>query len=173
MFFYILFFILCFGVALSIVVWSIRNGIAPMPTSPKAKLAWLKALPPQVSGSIYELGSGWGTLILPLAYRYPLATVTGFETSPAPYLFSRMACKGAKNVQLLRRNFFHADLSDAGLIICYLYPGAMRRLKDKFEKELKAGTWVISNTFAIPGWEPLQQIEVGDIYRTRIYVYRK
>ncbi len=32
-------------------------------------------------------------------------------------------------------DFFNVDLKDAGLVVCYLYPGAMERLKDKFEKD--------------------------------------
>lgn len=156
----------------SIVLWSIRNGIAPMPTSPKAKRALLKALPPTISGTVYELGAGWGTLLLPLARRYPHAETIGFETSPIPYLVARARIRGFQNIKLQRQDFMQTDLADAGLVVCYLYPEAMRRLKIKFEVELKAGTWVISNTFAIPGWEPLQVVSVDDLYRNKIYIYK-
>lgn len=158
-------------ILLSIVIWSILNGIAPMPSSPKAKQALLKALPPTLTGVAYELGAGWGTLLIPLSRHYE--QVVGFETSPFPFLVARarMILETLSNVKLYRRDFFKANLQDAGLIVCYLYPKAMARLKGKFEQELRPGTWVISNTFAIPGWEPDQVIEVGDLYRTKIYVY--
>lgn len=158
----------------SIVIWSIRNGIAPMPTSFKAKQALLKALPPTVSGEVYELGAGWGTLLLPLAQRYPHTSIIGFETSTIPFYvtYLRMALKTLPNLKLYRRDFFQADLQKAGLVVCYLYPEAMRRLKVKFEKELRPGTWVISNTFAVPGWKAIDKVEVGDLYRTVVYIYK-
>lgn len=170
----LLFLLFSIGLAISIVYWSIRNGIAPMPTSFKAKQALIQALPPTVSGNIYELGAGWGSLLLPLAQRYPYSEVTGFETSPLPFFVTRcrLYVKGLTHAKVLRRDFFKADLSDAGLIVCYLYPGAMHRLKSKFEAELKKGTWIISNTFAIPGWQPLQVVEVNDLYRNKIYLYQ-
>lgn len=173
---FFLFLILLSSVALaiSIVVWSMRNGIAPMPTSFKAKKALVQSLPPIVSGNIYELGAGWGTLLLPLARCYPHSEVTGFETSPLPFFVTscRLRLSGLPNAAALRRDFYTIDLSEAGLVVCYLYPGAMQRLKSKFEAELKKGAWVISNTFAIPGWQPLQVVEVQDLYRNKLYVYR-
>lgn len=73
------FFLLsCIGLAISIVVWSICNGIVPMPTSFKAKRALIQSLPPGLSGNVYELGASLGTLLLPLAQRYPHTKVTGF-----------------------------------------------------------------------------------------------
>ena len=64
-----------------------------------------------------------------------------------------------------------ASWTDHIAFVCYLYPGAMRQLKEKFIKELKPGTMIISNTFAIPGWIPQQVWEVNDLYKTKIYRY--
>ena len=49
----------------------------------------------------------------------------------------------------------------------------MKRLKEKLEAELKPGTLVISNTFAIPGWAYEKMLEVDDLYRTKIYLYKR
>ena len=76
------------------------------------------------------------------------------------------------NGRLQRRDFFSMDLADAGLVVCYLYPGAMEKLKVKFERELKPGCWVITHTFAVPGWKAEAVYPVDDLYRTQIYVYR-
>lgn len=168
------FFILLFS-AVSIIVWSVRNGIAPMPTSPKAKKILLaKALPHEIQGPIFELGSGWGTLVFPLAKQFPLSQVTGYESSLIPYGVSKIVSFffRQKNLRLARRDFFQEDLHEAALVVCYLYPGAMSKLKLKFEKELQPGTWVISNTFAIPGWYPIHVYEVNDLYRSKILVYK-
>ena len=97
-----------------------------------------------------------------------------YELSPLPYLFSWIVNKicPKHNLCFERVDFFEKDLTDAGLVVCYLYPGAMARLKSKFDKELKPGTWVISNTFAVPGWHPVKIVEVADLYHTKIYLYR-
>ena len=144
-----------------------------MPSSLKAKRCLLSALPQPLHGKIYELGTGWGTLLFPLARQYPDCQVVGFETSPIPYLVSRIRqlyCR-LPNVVLERRDFFSVLYGDADLIVCYLYPGAMRKLQVKFDRELKPGTWVVSNTFALPGWTPVSVIEVRDLYYSKIYVY--
>ena len=162
------------GIVISLVAWSIKNGISPMPTSFKAKSALLALLPSDLQGKIYELGSGWGTLMLPLARHYPRNMIIGFETSPLPYGFSLIWLKiiPLKNVKIMRQDFFSADLKEASLVVCYLYPGAMKKLKDKFQKELKPGTFVISNTFSITGWKVERLIEVGDLYHSKIYLYK-
>lgn len=153
----------------SIVAWTIINGISPMPSSSKAKKK-LQEILPNIDGPVYELGSGWGTLARILAKTYPHQHVIGYETSFFPYWISRLLYN-RNNLVFYRKNFFEVDLSQAALIVCYLYPGAMRQLKEKFIKELKPGTVIISNTFAIPGWTPKQVWEVNDLYKTKIYRY--
>lgn len=148
------------------VFYSWKLGISPMPSSSQAKKVIYSLLPLEVNGAVYELGAGWGDILKELSSRYP--NVIGYELSPLPWAVSALRTKKS-----LRKDFFEADLSDAGLIVCYLYPGAMRKLKEKFENELKPGTIIISNTFQIPGWEPKQVINLRDLYRTPIYLYEK
>jgi hypothetical protein len=127
-----------------------------------------------IHGPIYELGSGWGTLIVPLALQYPSFEVIGYESSPIPYLASkiRASTKRLSNVKIYRKDFLKVNLKDAGMIICYLYPAVMKSLKGKFQKELAPGTWVVSHTFAVPDWQPHAMYEVEDLYKTKIYIYR-
>jgi Methyltransferase small domain len=175
--FFFLSILLCLcllAILLSIVGYSLYHGITPMPTSRKTKNCLLLALPKTIkAGKIYELGAGWGTLAFPLAAHYPQNQVVAFENSPVPYLFSkgRALIDSHSNLAILKRNFFSISLEDAALVVCYLYPLAMTNLKEKFKKELKPGTWIISNTFAIPGWKPENIYQVPDIYRTKIYLY--
>lgn len=157
-------------ILLLIVIWTVKAGISPMPTLAKVKQSLLNALPATFEGSIVELGSGWGTLARPLAQKYPQSTVTGYEISPVPYFISKLTGRES-NLCYVRQDFFQADLSQASLVVCYLYPAAMKRLKAKFEKELKKGSLIVSHTFAIPGWTPEKAIEVDDLYKTKIYFY--
>ena len=129
---------------------------------------------PDTEGPIYELGSGWGHLLWLLAKRYPKASIIGIESSFIPYLFSRLLFSifPKKNLVIKKVNFYKTNLSDASLVVCYLYPGAMTKLKKKFKTELKPGTFVISNTFAIPNWKPEKEIVLDDLYSSKIYLYR-
>jgi len=165
-----IFILICFGMVFSIVLWSLRMGIAPMPTTQKAKRALLSLLPPECEGVVYELGSGWGNLAWALAKRYPKAQIRAYEMSPIPYFFAKL-CFSAPNLHYFRRDFRDISLKNADLIVCYLYPGAMQQLKVKFEQELKPGTFIASNTFAIPGWKPEKAVKLDDLYRTPIYLY--
>ncbi len=171
----VLFIAASLAVTLSVVYWTLRNGISPMPTSRLAKRGVLHLAEKAEPKNIYELGSGWGSLLIPLAEEHPRSFVIGYETSPIPYFISwaRIKASGLSNVAVIRKNFFEEDISDASLIVCYLYPGGMERLKIKFERELKKGAFVISNTFAVPGWVPLETVKVQDFYHTIVYLYRR
>lgn len=137
-----------------------------MPTSPKVQKALLSSLPVHLEGTILELGSGWGTLAFALAKRYPNTQVIGYETSLIPYLFSLLLRR--QNLVFKRKDFFNEPLN-ATLAVCYLYPAAMQRLKQKLEKEGKIA--IITHTFAVNGWKATKIIEVNDLYKTRIYLY--
>lgn len=167
-------FFLAVWILFSIIFWSIRNGISPMPTSSKAKKCLLDLLPTHPPGPIFELGSGWGSLAFPLAKLYPNIVVTAYETSPIPYFFSkfRQILTPLPNLKIVRQDFFNVPLPPDALVVCYLYPGAMRRLKPKFEAELSYKSLIISNTFGIPGWNPVKTVVVPDLYLTKIYVYK-
>jgi SAM-dependent methyltransferase len=159
-------------IALTIVIWTQINGISPMPTAPKVKRRLFGVLPKDIEGPIFELGCGFGTLMIPLSKRYSNNNVIGFETSPFPYLVSKMIALFHPNMSVKWQNFYNISLDEAGLIVCYLYPGAMEKLEEKFE-ELKPGTYFVTHTFSLPNTEPMRVYEVEDLYRTKIYLYQR
>ena len=160
--------------------YTIRTGISPVPTTPKVADEIFAAIPPEglvppaPQGTVYELGSGWGGLALALARRFPDRAVVGYELSPLPWLVSRLLSRlrPRANLTLRRADFMAADLSDAALVVCYLYPGAMRRLRGKFEVELPADALVVSTAFLVPGWRPAEVRHAADQYQTPVYLYR-
>lgn len=138
-----------------------------MPSTRPAKQAIKRLLPEKIEGTVYELGSGWGGLLKILQDKYPSNKVIGYELSLFPWIVSFLRTRVA-----FRKDFFKADLTDAGLIVCYLYPKQMRKLYEKFKKEVKPGTLVVSNTFSIPGLTPLKVETLDDLYQTKIYLYQ-
>ena len=162
-------------VALSILWSTIRTGISPMPSS-RTALACLQGLLPETcTGTVLELGSGWGGLALALAQRYPRAQVVGYELSLLPYLYSRLASRraGCRNLQLERADFFAAAMGEADIVVCYLHHEAMSRLAPLLAEKLAPGALVVSNTFQLPGWTPEATVQLTDMYRNRLYRYRQ
>jgi trans-aconitate methyltransferase len=158
--------------ALSIVGSTIRAGISPMPSSARAVRAVLELLPDE-RGSVADLGSGWGTLTTALARAWPGVAVVGYELSPVPWLFSVIRARlFTPQVRLHRGDFMRAELGTATVVVCYLYPGGMTRLKGKLLAELRPNTVVISNTFALPDWTPERVVTLGDLHQTKVYRYR-
>lgn len=145
-----------------------------MPTSFKVKRKLIEELPDTFEGKIADLGSGWGTLLFALAEKYPHAKIIGYETSPIPYFVSKILCclKGKKNIQLQRVDFFEIPWEQFDMVICYLYPGAMREIEKKVP-ELHKNALLVSHTFALSDRKPGKEVECPDLYRTKIYFYWK
>jgi hypothetical protein len=156
-----------FVVLLLLLLFTWKNGVSPMPTSHKIRNVLLENLPELSTGTIIELGSGWGNLLFPLSKKYVDCSIIGFENSPIPYLFSSFI-NHSKNLKIVRHDFFEQSLQEANLIVCYLFPASMEKLKDKLERELRPGTQVVSHTHEIPNWKPKKTISVDS---TLIYLY--
>ena len=156
------------------IVWStLRVGISPMPSSALACRAMLAAAAQAPPGSIVDLGSGWGTLAIRCARAWPERRVIGYELSWVPWLVSMLFkhLLRLRNLELRREDFLQADLASAAVLLCYLFPRGMQDLANKLRRE--AGhPLVVSNTFALPSFEPDEVMQLQDIYRTRVYVYR-
>ena len=166
--------VLALAAAGLVLTYTLIIGISPLPTTPRARRAMFDLLPTELEGTIFELGSGWGTLAVPLARRYPRCRVVGYELSPVPWLFSRLrqVVQRLPNLTLNRGDFHCAPLGDAALVVCYLFPGGMEKLKPKLEAELAPGTLILSNFFRVPGWRPAKEATVADMHASTIYLYR-
>ncbi len=121
---------------------------------------------------IYDLGSGDGR-VARMAANYGLRAV-GIEQSRVLTWWARLRTflkrRTRYPVSFVRGNFWTVNLGDAAVIFCYLLPDAMVKLKDKFERELKPGTYVISRAFSIPGWKPKDVLRFGK-RKMPVYLY--
>lgn len=122
----------------------------------------------QSSARLVELGSGDGRLLSTATKHGFLAT--GYEISLLPLLISfgrRLLAR--TNFQVKYQSLWSADVSRAEIIFVFLMPGIMPNLVNKFAKELAPKTLVVSYTWPIPTWAPL---EVSDLPgRVKIFVY--
>lgn len=185
--------LLVFLAACSIVWSTLVAGISPMPSSRAARDAMLPLFDKVdalqnatnssgnagVVGKIAELGSGWGNLLMVLARRYPQRHIIGYEISWLPWLASLLLIRlyRLNNVQVVRKDFLKQDLSKASVMVCYLYPDAMQAISGKLQTEQGGkmfesdARFLISNNFALPGFEPDETVKVKDFYQSPVYLY--
>lgn len=157
------------------IIWStLRIGISPMPSSLAACRAMVAASENSPPGPIVDLGSGWGTLAIAFARKYPQRSIVGYELSWLPWLFSCALKRLMKldNLVFRRKDFRQAPWADPAVIVCYLYQQGMRDLERRLAEEGRPPALLLSNTFALPARRPDELIRLDDLYRTPIYVYR-
>ncbi|MCD9022094.1 class I SAM-dependent methyltransferase [Cohnella silvisoli] len=159
--------------SLSIVYVSWKNGISPMPSSAPVRQAVAEEISRlSKKGVIVEAGSGWGTLALHVAKRCRGWRIVGIENSAVPLWVSRLIARLSRaSVTFVRGDLYAYSYEEVELVLCYLYPGAMKRLSPIFQEQLKPGARIISVCFSLPGWQPDKIITCRDLYRTKIYVY--
>ncbi len=141
----------------------------------KVGKAILQQNPPseQYTPHIIEAGSGWGTLAFQLAKDCPTVRIRGIENSPIPLWYSRLLARLQRlGITFQQGDLYHYAYTEADIVVCYLFPGAMNRLAPILERQCRKNTYVISVYFALPGWEPERVIRCRDLHRTPVYVYR-
>lgn len=133
-----------------VLAYHFMTGVPPMPTKP-AEAADVVALLKQAcmpqQPVIYELGCGWGSLVLTLARAFPDARIKGIELSPLPYWIARYRTRNMPNVSLKRGDFRDCDITDADAVTCYLMIKSMPQLSAFLDRMLAPGAMVVAVTF--------------------------
>jgi len=145
-----------------------------MPSSNKANHVMTKLIDETGSGPIIDLGSGWGNFAIFIAKKNLQRQVIGYELSLFPWLISLLFKKILRlnNLTLYRQNFYNINLPVASVIVCYLYPEAMLKIKKKLLLEQPNIDFLISNNFALPAWKSYKKIQLNDFYKSPIYLYK-
>lgn len=141
---------------------------APYVRSSRKKIAaMIDAAAIQPGETIFDLGSGDGTLLLEAGRRG--AKGVGFDINPFLVWYSRMRAKFSGlegRIEIFRKDFRTSCLKDADVVFLYLWPETLEKLQAKLVSELKPGARVISNAFPIPGWKT-QEAKNG------VFLYQK
>lgn len=173
----VLILLLIFSFTLLVVYSSVIIGLimakgVPFVSLPKkdwVKMCEVAKLRPGLK--VFDLGCGKANLLVVAAKLYG-ATGVGYEISLWPYLWGHFRSWWHRaHLELHLKNFMSADLSDADVVFCYLFPSAMARLEPKFERELKSGAKVVSYAFRLPNREPNEVIEGDKTGKGKISVY--
>lgn len=121
--------------------------------------------------TVIDLGSGWGTLLLPLAKRFPEHKFIGIERGFLPFKVSAWRARRLKNLSFRKQDFFETDIGEADIIFVFLLNSTMAKLTSKIKREMKSGSTVIANRFPMKSEIPDKEVSLGSKYYT-YYVYK-
>lgn len=150
---------------------AIRTRVPLYLSSPRAADELAKRLPMQ--GSLIDLGCGLGGPLAQVQKQRPDARLAGIEAAPLNWLISKLRLLGRADIRL--GSLWDADLSTYDIVYAYLSPAPMVRLAAKARAEMKPGSLLISNTFAIPGCEADEIVDIskpGDLSHARLLIWR-
>lgn len=131
----------------------------------------LRRLPDRAGLRVIDLGCGLGGWLVALRRRRPDLEVAGVEVAPLNWLVSRLRLAGRGEVRL--GSIWDADLSRYDVVYAYLSPAAMPRLWEKVRQEMRPGSLFISNSFGVPGVQPDEVVELNDVSRAKLLVWRR
>ncbi len=117
-----------------------------------------------------DLGCGFGGVVRAVAGDG--YTASGVETAPMAFLIARVLSSLERRGTILRRDLWTVDLSDVDVVYTFLSPEPMPALYKKAKAEMKPGSLLVSNSFAVEGIEPHEVWELPDRRRTQLFLYR-
>jgi len=119
---------------------------------------------------IYELGCGRARFLRMIEKKFPSIELIGIENLSSLYLLTKLSrqLQGSK-IKLLKKDFFAIDLKEADIIYCYLNNLTMKKLGEKFSRECRVGTQIISRSFPIPQFTPEKVLVIR---KKKVYFYQ-
>jgi hypothetical protein len=173
------FFLAAFLILL-VVYWStFRTQVPLYLSSDKVWHALEELLPSKPGLRFVDLGSGLGGVLTHLAGVRPDGLYTGVESAPLPFLWSwlRIRLGGHRNCKVHWGSIWNdrleaCNLSQYDMVFAYLSPVPMERLWHKARAEMRPGSMFISSTFAVPEQSPHETVQVDDLHRSTLLVWR-
>jgi SAM-dependent methyltransferase len=164
-----------FGALAALVLLYGRIWRSPVPiffSSRRAQAALAKLLPSDRSISFLDAGCGDGRVLARLALRRPESHFEGIEHAMGLWLAARLRCRTLRTqCRVLRGNLWSRTLTQYDVVYAFLSPVVMERLWEKAQREMRPGTLLVS-AFAVPNISADEHIEVPDVFRTRLHVWR-
>lgn len=119
-----------------------------------------------------DLGCGTAGTLLQLARRFPRGQFVGVETAPLLFVFAWLRCLLQENCSIRYQSLWQVDLATFDVAYCFLSPVPMPRLWAKAQTEMRAGSWLISNTFEIADVPADQVFEINEGRQTRLLLWQ-
>lgn len=144
-------------------IWA--RGVPFVSLSKKQLRAVDKNIKLKPGDRVVDLGCG-DARVLRMFEKQGVKDLTGYEINFWAYLLAKIKNKLLKSKsKVYFKNFKKVDLSKYNVIFCYLLDNYLNSLKEKFDKELKPGTKIISHSFSIKNWHKPEKIGKMFVYR--------
>lgn len=117
-----------------------------------------------------DLGSGMGGVVRALDGDGRKAR--GVETAPMVWLLSALMSKLTGCGRILRQDIWSTDISGEDIVYAFLSPEPMPSLYAKARAEMKPGSLLVSNSFAVPGIAADETWELPDRRKTKLFLYK-
>ena len=113
------------------------------------------------NGKFYDLGSGFGRIVISVAEKYGVNCV-GVEVDPLKCWWTNMMIRRKKlqgRISMIHANFLNVNLRDADMVFVFLSSTTdiMERLRKKMWEEMRPGSVVVSYVHKFNSWSPLKQ----------------
>lgn len=148
-------FLLLTGCGSSVAVWT--DGEVPFVRSTPEVIERMLELARVKPGDVlYDIGSGDGAILIYAAKKYGIKGV-GIEIDQGLVERARSNAYAEKVQHLVEfraEDAFTVDISPATVVTLYMLPEFNAKLRPIMDRQLKAGTRVVSHDFPIEGWVP-------------------
>jgi len=153
------------------VYWGVsRNRVPLYLSSPGAAQAVAELLPRDRDFTFLDVGCGLGSILAYLARTRSAGLYHGVELAPVPFMLCRLrAALIGRNCRVRWDDFRNLDFGRYEVIYAYLSPAAMGALWNKAALEMRPGSLLVSNSFAVPGVQPTFTLDAGG---SRLLVWR-
>jgi ribosomal protein L11 methylase PrmA len=132
-----------------------NKSVPWVPTMGEYIDGFFELAPVSSSDVVYDLGCGDGRLLF-AALEKGAGRCVGIDIDSKKISEAKELAvdKGIDDkVTFIESDFMDQDLSEATVILCYLFPEVMNDLQPKFEKELRSGTRIVSEVFSVMKWK--------------------
>lgn len=115
---------------------------------------------------VFDLGCGDGRVLIAAARRFGSRAI-GIEIDPFRFLFAwfmTIISGQTHRVRIRFGNFFNKSIGEATAVMLFLYGPTNNRLKEKFKRELKPGTRIVSYIWEFDDWQMVDCLPEDKIY---------
>jgi hypothetical protein len=151
-------------------IGALTNRVPLYLSSDRAASEVARLVPSGAGHRLIDLGCGLGGLLAGVRRARPDVALHGVDAAPLPWLFSRARLTGRADIRF--GSLWAENLGGYDVVYAYLSPEPMARLWSKVRAEMRPGSLFISNTFSVPDIGPDETIELNDLSRARLLVWR-
>lgn len=123
----------------------------------------------------YDLGCGDGRLLMSGVYDFNTSKAVGYEIAPWPYLKTKFLIKynHLKTIDIFRKNFLKANISQATFIYMYLFPKLVNKMAHKISTEGTYKTKILCVEFPIDVDKHIEfkLLKSEKIHNLMVYLY--